>query len=44
MSWAKNRGVGKTSVFSKTGAPQGGASAARMETWGALWVWRGGGV
>ncbi|MCU7788305.1 hypothetical protein ODS41_10325 [Pyrobaculum sp. 3827-6] len=43
MSWAKNRGVGKTSVFSMAGAPQGGA-AARMEAWGALWVWRGGGV
>ncbi|WP_257719874.1 hypothetical protein [Pyrobaculum ferrireducens] len=43
MSWAKNRGVGKTNVFSTAGAPQGGA-AARMEAWGALWVLCRGGV
>ncbi|MCU7786347.1 hypothetical protein ODS41_00165 [Pyrobaculum sp. 3827-6] len=46
MGWVKSRRVGKTNVFPKAGAPQGGASAARMEAWGALWVegWRGGGV
>ncbi|AET31751.1 hypothetical protein [Pyrobaculum ferrireducens] len=40
MGWAKSRGVGKTSVFPKAGAPQGGAAAAGC----VLWVWRGGGV
>ncbi|MGC9051031.1 hypothetical protein, partial [Pyrobaculum sp.] len=35
MSWAKNRGVGKTNVFSKAGAPQGGAGRRGREDAGS---------